>query len=384
MIRFAQKICLLLVVLTACSGEDDSQDVFEVTLSNTIIGERTGDVLVNLSSPLEEDLVITYEIVGGTALLESDFEANSGQVTIPAGETQQPLGMSIVNDEHSELEEAIEVEVSYNEISFTNTIIIEDDDPVNARLVEEDEEGFFTPATYPSMRLLWSEEFDDSSLDTDYWTYDLGDGCDQGICGWGNQELQTYTEENAVFADGRLTITAGRDASQTLKSARITTKDKFQFQFGRMDIRAKLPKGQGIWPALWLLGANIDDVSWPASGEIDVMELVGHEPNKVHGTVHYDLNGHNFVGSSLTLNDADFSEEFHVFSLVWDRNVIRWYVDYRLFYTVTDADLGGSYPFNLPFYVLVNVAIGGQWPGSPDETTVFPQEMVLDYIRVFQ
>jgi len=187
-------------------------------------------------------------------------------------------------------------------------------------------------------------------------------------------------------ADDKLVITATRLGSEGFRSAKIHTKDKREFRFGRIDIRAKLPEGRGIWPAIWMLGANIDEVGWPASGEIDIMELVGHQPNISHGTAHWGNSGDpsTFVGSSISLNEK-FSEQFHVFSLVWEQNSLQWYMDETLFHTITPANTqGATYRFNAPFYMIFNVAVGGNWPGSPDASTVFPQQMEVDYVRVFQ
>ncbi|MEL6844095.1 MAG: glycoside hydrolase family 16 protein, partial [Bacteroidota bacterium] len=236
----------------------------------------------------------------------------------------------------------------------------------------------------PSMELIWQDEFDGTSLNTTDWTFEYGNGCDKGLCGWGNNELQLYTDEeaNIKLENGRMTITA-REDNGTYTSTRIITQDKVEVRFGRIDIRAKMPKGQGIWPALWMLGANIDDVSWPMCGEIDIMELVGHEPATTHGTVHYDDSGYKYNGNSKTLSTGDLSDEFHVYSIVWDRDVIHWYLDNEWFKTFEKRNIG-TYPFNDAFFFIMNIAVGGNWPGSPDNTTVFPQEMVVDYVRVFQ
>jgi beta-glucanase (GH16 family) len=165
----------------------------------------------------------------------------------------------------------------------------------------------------------------------------------------------------------------------------MITKAKKEFQYGRIDIRARLPYGQGIWPAIWMLGANIDDVGWPRCGEIDIMELVGHLPKVSHGTAHYDVDGWASKGSSYALTTGQtFSDEFHVFTIVWEMNRIKWYVDYNKFFELSAQDVGGTYPFNNPFFFIMNIAVGGNWPGDPDETTVFPQTMEVDYIRVFQ
>ncbi len=211
------------------------------------------------------------------------------------------------------------------------------------------------------MRLIWSDEFEDEALNDQNWSYNLGNGCDLGICGWGNEELQSYTDlaENIYLENGALHIVAQQNPTYT--SARILTEDKQEFQFGRIDIRARLPYGQGIWPAIWMLGANIGDVGWPKCGEIDIMEMIGSEPRTIHGTVHYDNNGYQYTGRAKSISPPEsYSEDYHVFSIVWDRNSIKWYVDYDEYFFVTKSSLGEGYPFNNPFYFLLNAAIGGR------------------------
>jgi beta-glucanase (GH16 family) len=221
-------------------------------------------------------------------------------------------------------------------------------------------------------------------LDETSWNYELGDGC-PNLCGWGNNELQVYTDlpKNVKLEESNLIITAIEEGNDEFFSARITTKDKVEFAYGRIDVRAKMPKGQGIWPAIWMLGANIDQVSWPACGEIDIMELVGHEPEKVHGTVHYENNGYQTTSGSKTLLEGDFSDEFHVYTLTWEQNTMSWYVDNELYKTFIKP-ANSIYPFNNEFFFILNIAVGGNWPGNPDATTLFPQEMTVDYIRVFR
>lgn len=242
-----------------------------------------------------------------------------------------------------------------------------------------------SPESYPGMTLSWRDEFNGNSLNTADWTYELGTGDN----GWGNNELQYYRQENTSVANGFLTITAKREAfgGREYTSSRIKTQDKKTFRYGRIDMRAKLPRGKGIWPALWMLGNNISSVSWPAAGEIDMMELVGGGPGKdntVHGTLHYDNNGaYTNVGKSYTLPSGDFSDKFHLFSIIWDSNEIKWLVDNVEFNTINISSAAMS-EFHNHYFLLFNVAVGGNWPGSPDATTVFPQQMTVDYVRVFQ
>lgn len=248
--------------------------------------------------------------------------------------------------------------------------------------------GYFTPGSYDGHELVWQDEFNGSSLNTDYWVYEIGDGCPN--CGWGNNELEYYRAENSWVADSVLTIEARKEAfgGKQYTSSRIKTQGKFSFKYGRVDIRALLPKGQGMWPALWMLGNDITSVGWPQCGEIDIMEMIGGSNREytVYGTAHWDNgDGHASYGQSKTLPSGgyDFSESYHVFSLIWDEYSIKWYVDDQKYNELSTTDAVMS-EFHNPQFFIFNVAVGGNWPGSPNESTIFPQQMKVDYIRVFQ
>ena len=247
------------------------------------------------------------------------------------------------------------------------------------------ENGFKSPESYDGYQLVWADEFNGTTLDMNSWTYEVG----RGEWGWGNNELQYYHdgEKNATVMDGKLTITAKEESAgdAAYTSARIVTRGKKEFQFGRVDIRARLPKGQGIWPALWMLGSNIGDVSWPACGEIDIMEAVGHKPNEVFGTAHWGKSvPSTFNSKKYRLSTGDFTDSFYVYSIVWEKDKIEWYVNDVKYHTITPVNIGSIYPFNNPFFFIFNIAVGGNLPGSPDANTRFPQTMEIDYIRVFQ
>ncbi len=252
-------------------------------------------------------------------------------------------------------------------------------------VVAKNDEGYQTPENYTGMKLVWRDEFNGTELNTADWTFESGNGAD----GWGNAELQYYKKENTSVNEGYLTITAKKETfgGFNYTSSRVKTQYNKTFKYGRIDIRAKLPKGQGIWPALWMLGANIDTKEWPLCGEIDIMELVGGGPGKdntSYGTIHYDNNGTLAQPTkSYSLPKGNFNDKFHVFSLLWDESKITWLVDDIEFHTQDITALSMT-EFHEPFFILLNVAVGGRWPGSPDSTTSFPQKMMVDYIRVFQ
>jgi len=246
-------------------------------------------------------------------------------------------------------------------------------------------DGYSTPNAYAGYNLAWADEFSGDALDLSSWGFDVGNGSG----GWGNNESQYYTSgtANCVVSNGKLTITAKKESQggYNYTSARILTKGKREFQYGRIDIRARLPKGQGIWPALWMLGSNFSSVGWPKCGELDIMELVGHQPNRVHGTAHFGNQPPSTQRTaSYGLSKGTFSDAYHVFTLKWENNLVEWYVDDVKFHSMTPANTGGIYPFNQKFFFIFNVAVGGNWPGYPDVTTVFPQQMDVDYVRVFQ
>jgi beta-glucanase (GH16 family) len=244
--------------------------------------------------------------------------------------------------------------------------------------------GYTSPLTYPNYTLVWQDEFNGSSLSSD-WTYDIG----TGSWGWGNNELQYYTNQNAIVANGVLEIKAKQEQfnGQAYTSSRIKTQGLKSWKYGRVDIRAALPYGQGMWPALWMLGDNITSAGWPACGEIDIMEMkggAGANDRTTYGTIHWQDNGtHAQYGGTKTLASGKFADEFHVFSIVWDQVGIHWLLDNVEFKSVstTPAELS---EFQEKFFLIFNVAVGGNFAGNPDGTTVLPQSMYVDYVRVFQ
>jgi beta-glucanase (GH16 family) len=244
--------------------------------------------------------------------------------------------------------------------------------------------GYSTPLSYGGMSLVWQDEFSADGLNLSDWTFETGTGSN----GWGNNELQYYLEENTTVKDGYLIIAAKKESKygSDYTSSRIITKGKKEFQYGRVDIRAVLPKGQGIWPALWMLGDNISDVSWPKCGEIDIMEMIGGSGREktIHGTVHWDNNNqYASYGGDYSLASGIFADEFHVFSIVWTQTTITWYMD-DIQYHVIDITPAELSEFHNHFFFIFNIAVGGNWPGSPTGETRFPQYMIVDYIRVFQ
>lgn len=248
-----------------------------------------------------------------------------------------------------------------------------------------------------SMKLVWSDEFEGEAIDTTKWSFDIGDGCQisQDLCGWGNNELQYYTSrpENVFVEDGILTIRARKETPLYLgehayTSTRMVTKNKGDWTYGRMDIRAKMPAGQGLWPAIWMLPTDNVYGAWPKSGEIDIMEYLGHEEHRVLGTIHY---GHDFWRYRTQVLELDtilpsFAEEFHVFTVLWTEQCIQFQMDGTNIGepNTRSTTLPTTYPFDQDFHMILNIAVGGNLPGNPDGTTQFPQNMEVDYVRVYQ
>lgn len=230
-------------------------------------------------------------------------------------------------------------------------------------------------------KLVWEENFDGNALNESVWNYELGNGC-PNVCGWGNNERQLYTKTNYTVKDGMLTITAKKDGD-TYTSTRITTAGNKEFKYGYIEARAKLPVGKGIWPAFWMLGSNIKQVGWPLAGEIDILEYVGKEPDIVYTTLHTKAN-HGENASSKKTEFKDIEEGFHTYAINWTKDEIVFYVDGTSVYTFAPKDRSTEvWPFNQPFYFIVNVAVGGNFGGPEVDDSIFPQEYVVDYIRVY-
>jgi len=266
----------------------------------------------------------------------------------------------------------IELQITKGSNTFTEkqSISISNDDP-----------GYIS-----SFTLTWADEFDGNEVNLSDWTFETGSN------GWGNNELQNYTNgDNAEVKDGKLIITAKKindnQVAGSYTSTRMITKGKQEFTYGKMEIRAKLPSGRGIWPAIWMLGANISDVSWPACGEIDIMEYVGYMPNTVYATIHTPAGyGAEGDGSSKTLATAE--EEFHIYGLIWTEKEMIFYTDSPENVTHTYSPLNKTdenWPFNKSQFFILNIAVGGNWGGAQGiDDSIFPQTMEIDYVRVYQ
>jgi beta-glucanase (GH16 family) len=238
------------------------------------------------------------------------------------------------------------------------------------------------------IEIVWSDEFSGPAgqlPDPERWRFDIGTG-------WGNAQLEYDTDRPvnvSLDGEGHLAITAREELyeGQNYTSGRINTLDLFDRARGRFEARIKLPVGQGIWPAFWLLGANFREVDWPGCGEIDIMEYRGQEPDIVHGSLHGPgYSGGNAVTGRYTLSGGEFNDDFHVFAVEWDTDSITWSIDGTPYQTFTPDNLpdGTTWVFDHPFFIILNVAVGGHFVGPPDETTTFPQTMLVDWVRVYR
>jgi beta-glucanase (GH16 family) len=242
-------------------------------------------------------------------------------------------------------------------------------------------------------RMVWSDEFkqpDGSAPDASKWNCEIGGG------GWGNHELECYTSRtnNVRIEDGKLVIEARKESYQgnNYTSARLLTKGKWSLNYGRVEARIKIPRGEGIWPAFWMLGTNIDSAGWPTCGEIDIMENIGKEPGTVHGTIHGPQSGGDYngglgvSGKYMLSNGAALADDYHDYAIEWTTNCISWFIDGKKYFEATPAKIpkNSKWVFDQPQFILLNLAVGGGWPGYPDATSSYPQRMIVDYVRVYE
>ena len=373
-------------ILNSCDSDDEKFPSIFIESIQVEEGNETNylEVILTLTNSVDFDLSVDIRTVDGTAIKGQDYTDLYEVIVFYAGQEQVSFNIEIIGDDIPEDNEIFSIRLENPQnVKIDNSIatvtIINDDE----HIFSIPETGYSTPETYEGMALVWSDEFDGPEINSNNWTFEIG----TGNWGWGNDELQYYQEDNSSIIDGNLVIEARRQTveSSNYTSSRLITRGKQSFQYGRIDIRAVMPEGQGIWPALWMLGSNHFQGGWPACGEIDIMEMIGGgdgRDNVLRGTAHWNQGGHVSYGHGYT-NESNLSEEYHVYSIVWDEENIRWYFDDINFNTmdITPAELSA---FHNNFYFIMNVAVGGQWPGSPDNTTLFPQWMIVDYIRVFQ
>lgn len=383
------------VLLCSASCEENAVDdyVFPQLIAEDIIVDEKDEtweltVSVVLDKESEQNIMVNYATQDGSALSDKDYIQTSGTLTFERGQIAAEISIPILGNTISEEDKSfklvfsnpINVSIKTGEI----TITLLNDDEGGGTSYQIPGSGYTGAESYDGYTLVWQDEFEGDELSGD-WTFEIGTGSN----GWGNNELQYYRKENTRLEDGYLIIEARREnfGGMQYTSSRLITMGKQSFRYGRIDIRAALPKGQGIWPALWMLGDNFPTAGWPHCGEIDIMEMIGGNANgrdnTVHGTIHWYENGFANYGGAYSLPSGKFTDNFHLFTIIWDESAIKWYVDDVFFHEV-DIRPGTLNAFREKFFFIFNVAVGGNWPGNPDATLVLPQAMIVDYIRVFQ
>ncbi len=364
------------------------------SFSNVVISEGDAVILeiqIKLTGKHEKAISIPYYSLDSTALSGFDYKNVSGSLNFSGDDSlqYQSLFIEVMDDDRFEEMEFFKIafDLDTSQVDFDSNqllVTIIDDD---YEYTDNDYPGYVTKLHQEDQgwELMWKDEFGGNELNEDYWWLpDSGN--------WYNEELQYYRPQNASVSEGQLTITADEENynNHDYVSARMNSRNRVYFKYGKIEFRVKLPYGQGLWPALWLQGNELYDLGWPKRGEIDVMELRGHTPNTVSSTIHYaDLSGdHQYPTSKkYTLDNGDFSDEYHVISMIWDEYKIKFYVDDVLFNTIFHNNINfynNQNPFRESFYIIMNVAVGGNFGGDPDASTEWPQTMQVDYVRVYK
>ncbi|MBL7875321.1 MAG: family 16 glycosylhydrolase [Cyclobacteriaceae bacterium] len=350
---------LMGVIFSGCK-ESDAPKI--VTVGNLIV-ETTitadGSGLVTFKATADNATKFTFYFGEGLDAPLTMVTGNSSHMYLSSG--TYSVRVQAYSADNLSVEKTFNVTVHVNELPISNM-------------------GYVSPTSYAGLSLVWEDEFTGDQLNLANWNYEIGPF---------NNELQYYKQENTTVKDGYLIIKAKieKKEGKIYTSSRLTTQNKKTFKYGRIDIRAMMPKGKGLFPALWMLGSTFSTVGWPKCGEIDIMETIGGggRDSVTYGTAHWEFNGqHVSYGGHKGLQDGKvLGDQFHVFSILWTQTEIKWYIDDVKYHTIdiTPADL---VPFTKDFFFIFNVAVGGEWAGSPDDTTVFPQRMVVDYVRVFQ
>jgi len=388
----ALSLISLVLLISSCNGSNSPGNEITSKLAVAdVIHERSSTASttyrfsISVTPTCSKPITVNYKTVDATAVAGKDYTALTGKLTIPANTLSAYVDVTVLKDSLRQEDQTFTLELSApTNASISGTGKATGTIQNYGTYLPVDGTGYAGATTYPGMTLAWSDEFTANYINSNNWSYDTGGS------GWGNNELEYYTNsnKNAFATSGYLVIEARKETMGTnnYTSARMISKDKKTFTYGRIDFRAKLPKGQGVWPALWMLGNNIGTTPWPACGEIDIMELLGHEAQKTYGTIHWGAAGgaSTHIGGNYSLPSLTFNDKFHLFSLKWEADKMTFLIDDVVFFTANKSQVNGNYPFDKPFFFIMNVAVGGNWPGNPDATTVFPQRMIVDYVRVFQ
>ncbi len=363
--------------------------VFSINDTSIIEGDnKYFEIKVKLSGKHPNSILIPYYTLSGLAEPFSDYEPIDGILEFVGTDSleAQSIFIEIKDDDIFEENEDFKIVFTIDSsVIAADTILsvsIIDDD---IEFTDNDYPGYVTKLHQEGWTLILNDEFSGNKLNKNHWyVQDRGN--------WYNEEVQYYSPQNLKIENGLLTFIAKKEnyKGSSYTSARINSRDKMVFKYGKIEFRAKLPYSKGLWPALWLQGNELYQLGWPKRGEIDIMELKGHIPNTISSTIHYaDLSGNHKYPTSkkYTLPKGEFKDEFHVFTMKWDEYKLKFYVDDKLYNTIFHNNFhyyNNKNPFKYPFYVIMNVAVGGNFGGDPDATTVWPQTMDIDYVRIYK
>ena len=336
---------------------------------------------VSLDKTTTSVVTVNYATMDIDAVAGTDYVAQTGTLSFPANTTEQIVNIKVLGNKYKQDDKTFALKLS-NPANATLSSSAQGIGTIRSTStllpgVTSDSTGFMSLSSYPGYKLVWQDEFSGTKIDTSVWGYDIGGN------GWGNHELEFYTNspKNSYLSNGSLVIEARNDNGYT--SARMLTKGRKDFTYGRVDIRAKIPTASGMWPALWMLGSNIDTKPWPACGETDIMEVVGRDSKKLYSTLHFaDASGNHQQNGGTVYNIEDLANKYHVYSMNWTTSNIEFYLDGNLYFSANITGVNNQ-AFNNPSFFIFNVAVGGDFPGS-NITPNFPQRMYVDYVRVFQ
>lgn len=381
---FKLMLTLLFFLAISCSKDDEmGTPTVKLLPRNDKEGSNQNkilDVRVRLNHPTNLPVTVSYSTVDSTARSYKDFIPVDSTLVFNPGETEQTINIQLISDKVTEFTEGFGLRISRVENALGAfqylPITIYDDDFNN---VIPATDGFISKDTIEGMQLMFADEFSGTYVNPYIWAYNSPDGT------WADQIQQyTYSDDNLKVENGLLKITALQKGSD-YTSAGINTMSTISFKYGLLQVRAKMPKGTGLWPSIWMLGKAYSKWGWPNCGEIDIATLNGRQPSQMLGSVDYYLGGDVLKEGHYDLYGVDdsFADEFHVFSILWQPGQINWYVDNHPYMKFDKATLGETWPFDEPFWMVISLAVGGTRVGSPDAGTQFPQTMEVDYIRYY-
>ncbi|MBS0000434.1 MAG: family 16 glycosylhydrolase [Cyclobacteriaceae bacterium] len=388
--KFTFFIFLLSLCLSSCDKDKAGlSTLLKIRVTTATITENNQPVetlnfTASIDNPWPEDLVFTWSTEAGTAHPGQDFEEMTGvQAVIPAGSLSVNLPVGILGDTLMEFTEHFTIRIRNEGIQDRQTTItILNDDYI---IPEWTEEGAVTSLQYPGMQLAWHDEFEGNTINTEYWNYDAPNGFPVN-CGSNDGETGKYTGDtnHLKLENRRLIITATLDpVTGIYRSSRINSQEKVDIRFGRIDIRAKLAAGVGLASGMGMIGAMGE---WPSGGEIEITKMAGDQPGSITAGLVYENEGARYFEKKYTLEDGypDLTGRFHIYTLLWEENRIIWLLDYEPYLMISRQEFPGTYLFNEPFFLRVNLAVGGNFAGLPNSNTEFPANLVIDYIRVYQ